>query len=121
MQKITRKACKAFLEGTSYTNDNTEVRIDTDTAGMYLHGNLIARHRLDNHNIRIRHAGYRTHTTKNRLRGISKVLRIDHDIDAPMVRQEGGVWYLGDTEFDELAGTGGWVTLLKPNAVDALK
>ena len=73
MRKISRLAARAFIEGRSFTKDNTSVRIEHrarednhPNRRLYLHGNLIAEY-ANAKGLRITLAGWPTPTTRERL------------------------------------------------------
>ena len=82
MRKISRLAARAFIEGRSFTRDNTSVKIEHRTPEglvrkvldlpshpnrrLYLHGNLIAEY-TNAKGLRITLAGWNTPTTRERL------------------------------------------------------
>ena len=70
MRKISRLAARAFIEGRSFTRDNTEVNvckvIHCERKEMRLHGNVIARQTSDQP-LKITLAGWPTPTTRERL------------------------------------------------------
>ena len=68
MKVITRKTTNAFLEMREIKIRNTEVR----NKGLYLFGNLIARHTEDG-KIKISNCGWFTNTTKERLNALPNV------------------------------------------------
>jgi len=77
MRKITQDAIKALYEKRDFKRGNTQVRerinfmSATSCMVMYLHGNGIAK--LEKNNLYIRHAGWPTNTTKERLNGLPNV------------------------------------------------
>ena len=68
MTQIGANAGYAFDNGYNFNQANTMV----SGGSMYLHGNEIAKHDIDN-NVLISLAGWNTHTTKERLNHISGV------------------------------------------------
>lgn len=113
MRAITKDAVAAFYAGRNFKRSNTEVCSHHLYDGMtylYLHGNCIAKR--DSRGVFVRHAGWRTLTTKERLNGILQ----HYD---KYVRQKDGEWLLGchdpfttavvELSFDDLADGGGWV------------
>lgn len=74
MKKITKKAIEAFLEGTDFNLDNTNVEFNDNYTYLRLHGNIIARKlSIEPYRIEITTAGWNTATTKERLNGIPGV------------------------------------------------
>ena len=88
MRKITEDAIRAFYNKEDFKRGNTQVRYNLNmmtavsTMVMYLHGHGIAK--LEKNNLYIRHAGYTTNTTKERLNGLPNV----------NIRQKDFEWYL---------------------------
>lgn len=70
MRKITRYAVEAFVDGTRFKRDNTEVGKNRHDAAIHLklHGHTIAMRVGDL--VKIKDAGWQTNTTKERLNGI---------------------------------------------------
>lgn len=93
MRKITQNAVRAFYNKEDFKSGNTQVRYNLNmmsavsTMVMYLHGHAIAK--LTRGELWIRHAGYRTNTTKERLNGLEGVY----------IQQVNYVWYLNGREW----------------------
>ena len=82
-RKITEEACKALYDRRRFRKSNTKVdEVPVFGWFMWLHENAIAK--LLHGKLHIRTAGYRTHTTKERLNGLSGV----------SVYQKNHEWYL---------------------------
>ena len=71
MRKITQDAIKALYENKNFKRSNTEVKVFDKSVELLLHGNPIAV--IEYGKLFIRHAGYPTNTTKERLNGLSGV------------------------------------------------
>ncbi len=97
MRQITRDAINAFMAGSSFSRDNTQVVVDTTGesvhgAGVYLllHGNLIAWRSLSpSCPLWVRDGGWQSRTTKERLNGLPGIT----------VHQHKGQWYLNGEEW----------------------
>lgn len=85
MKVITRKTTNAFLEMREIKISNTEVK----NKGLYLFGNLIARHTEDG-KIKISNCGWFTNTTKERLNALPNV----------SIVQRNKIWYLNGEKWD---------------------
>ena len=94
MRKITQDAIKALYEKRDFKRDNTEVKevinysSATSSMVMYLHGSGIAK--LTKGELYIRHAGWQTNTTKERLNGLPNV----------NIHQKDFTWYLNDRRWE---------------------
>ena len=77
MRKITQEAINALYDKRNFKRDNTEVKevinysSATSSMVMYLHGNLIAE--IENGDLYITNAGWKSNTTKERLNGLPNV------------------------------------------------
>lgn len=116
MKQITNDAVTAFFAVRNFKRSNTEVVVgrympdDVPGVGLYLHGNLIARHTREG--MFVRHVGWRSNTTKERLNGV--LLHYDKHI-----RQKNFEWLLCGRDpftgavvelpFDSVADENGWV------------
>jgi hypothetical protein len=94
VSKITREAATAFWHSKTFRSGNTEVYVSPlGYVGMFLHGNLIARHE-GGKRFSISSCGWETKTTKDRLNGILE------QFGYPVrLKQKGGKWFLGDHEW----------------------
>ena len=94
MRKIEREMCTAIANECDYwCKANTSVIKDASgTHHVYLHGNEIAQ--VDGLGIRVRHAGWRTNTTKSRLNSLLATFGSYHD----HVYQRDFTWYLHDSQ-----------------------
>ena len=114
MRQITKDAVTAFFAGHNFNRSNTSVQVQEQegewAVRMYLHGNLIAqRNRVG---VFVRHADWRTLTTKERLNGVLQ----HYD---KYIRQKDCVWRLCvrdpftgavvELPFDSMADENGWV------------
>ena len=90
MRKITEESVQAFEEGVPFKKSNMKVKVEGLLAGLYLFDNLIATKRVDEKNVTITNAGWKSNTTKERLNGLKGV----------DIRQSKGVWYLNGIEWD---------------------
>ena len=71
MKVIEKKMLDAIEQGRNFTLDNTHVKIDANTAHVFLHGNHIASVVNDNVMVNIDTLrAYPTVTTKSRLRAL---------------------------------------------------
>ena len=71
MRVIEKKMVEAIQQGRNFTLDNTHVKIDANTAHVFLHGNHIAS--VTHGNVRVNVntlRAYPTPTTKSRLRAL---------------------------------------------------
>lgn len=71
MRQIEKKMIDAIKQGRNFTLDNTHVKIDANTAHVFLHGNHIAS--VTHGNVRVNVNTLRlfpTPTTKSRLRAL---------------------------------------------------
>jgi hypothetical protein len=71
MRQIEKKMIDAIQQGRNFTLDNTHVKIDANTAHVFLHGNHIAS--VTHGNVRVNVntlRAYPTPTTKSRLRAL---------------------------------------------------
>lgn len=75
MRKVTREICEAFEQGRKRTISNSR----TDGQVLYLWGNAIAK--KVNGELYIRHAGWKTRTTKERLNGLTGVSVVQRDYE----------------------------------------
>lgn len=94
MRNITLDAVVAFLYGYEFSRDNTRV-VHCNEEGistLVLHGHSIAKRCMLTGDVSIRHAGYTTNTTKERLNGVLTYL------DAPLIYQRNYIWYWRDGE-----------------------
>tara|TARA_B100000886_G_C20410602_1_gene486843 strand:+ start:263 stop:598 length:336 start_codon:yes stop_codon:yes gene_type:complete len=95
MRKITQDAIRAFYNKEDFKRSNTQVRYNLNmmsavsTMVMYLHGHAIAK--LTRGQLWIRHAGYTTNTTKERLNGLNGV----------HIQQKNFIWYLNGVEWKD--------------------
>ena len=102
MRKITKDAIRAFYNKEDFKRGNTEVRYNLNmmsavsTMVMYLHGHGIAK--LEKGELQIRHAGWQTNTTKERLNGLPNVHIIQKDFE----------WYLNGKKW---IGGSEWTSL----------
>jgi hypothetical protein len=82
VNRLTRDACQAFIDGDDMTRGNTHVHHNGRPAGaisrLYLHGHLIAER--DGIIIRITMAGYASNVTRERLNGLLELLNINRRI-----------------------------------------
>lgn len=94
MRKITRDAVQAFFNGTEFSRGNTMVKCcaATESTNLLLHGHSIAKLCVNTGIVSIRHAGYTTNTTKERLNGVLARLG-----DSPIYQRD-YIWYWGDGE-----------------------
>lgn len=99
MQKITQLMRDAFIDGTPFRRDNTEVRVTDYSVSIYLFGNKIAsrRHGLGllfdvakPNELEISTCGWPTNTTKDRLNALPNV----------RINQLKGMWYLNGEKWD---------------------
>ena len=115
MRAITNTAVTAFYAGRKFKRSNTEVQVsNTGWVYLYLHGHAIARR--DWTGAFVRHAGWPTLTTKERVNGV--LLHYDKHI-----RQKAGEWLLCcrdpftgavvELPFDSVADENGWVRVDK--------
>ena len=95
-RKITTEAANAFMSAKPFCKDNTWVMVDTQTVGLSLHGNTIAKRAIGSNEIQVTNAGWFSNTTKERLNGIPGV----------SVCRSKGVWFLNGKEWD-----GSWTTI----------
>ena len=93
MRKIERDMCQAIVDDRDHwCKANTSVSKDADGVHhVYLHGNEIAQ--VDDLNIKVRHCGWRTNTTKSRLNAILTTFGYGFD----GVFQKDFMWYLHDS------------------------
>ena len=99
-KKITREAVEALFAGEPFSKGNTRVSLRVAPAGgtvaeLFLHGTAIARRYLLTGTVLIRHAGWTTNTTKERLNGVLQA------IGHAGISQKAFRWYLGDLAWDE--------------------
>jgi len=99
-KKITREAVEALFNGQHFTRGNTRVALRVAPAGgtvaeLFLHGTAIARRYLLTGTVLVRHADWRTNTTKERLNGVLAM------IGRAGIHQKDFRWYLGDRAWDE--------------------
>ena len=103
MRVIEKEMLKAIREGRNWRSDNTEVRVDAAANGLwkrievFLHGNRIASflpiEGKEAVSIQLFDGGYRSLTTKSRLRAIAE------DYHGPNIAQKKGRWtytFLGE-------------------------
>jgi hypothetical protein len=105
MQQITKLMREAFISGTPFRRDNTEVRVTDYSVSIYLFGNKIASRRIglgllaDANNpigpsspyeFTITTCGWPTNTTKDRLNALPNV----------HIHQLKGMWYLNGEKWD---------------------
>lgn len=94
MRKITEKAIKAFYNKNNFKQNNTQVTYvpnmlkGVSIVVMFLHGHAIAK--LTKGELYVRHAGYTTNTTKERLNGLEGV----------NIHQKDFEWYLNGVKWD---------------------
>ena len=93
---ITANACKAFMDGTPFRLDNTEVKVSDGLVTLSLHGNIIAMREPDVQSIDVTTQGWNTMTTRERLNGLPNV----------RVHNSGSVLFLNGKEWD-----GNWQTV----------
>jgi len=101
MRKVTEQTVAAFFGGRDRKVGNTQVLTDEQTAGMYLHGNLIALRETDTGRMKVRMAGWGTPTTRERLNGIADWLGVEG------FHQKNWTQYHGDVPVSDTE----WVTL----------
>ena len=101
MRKITAAAVSAFYNGRPFAQGNTRVDLHRDAVELCLHGTAIARLNLNSGWISIRHAGWTTNTTKDRLNGIL-------DRIGGRIHQKDFEWYLDGRRWD---GGCSWTTV----------
>ena len=101
MRKITAAAVSAFYNGRPFSQGNTRVDLHHDAVELSLHGTAIARLNLNSGQISIRHAGWTTATTKDRLNGIL-------DRIGGRIHQKDFEWYLDGRRWD---GGCSWTTV----------
>jgi hypothetical protein len=90
MKQITRLMRDAFLDGTSFRKDNTEVRVEDEVIAIYLFGNKIAARSKDHpERIMITNCGWDTKTTKERLNSLPNV----------RIHQKNYQWYLNGEQW----------------------
>ena len=99
-RKITREAVEALFAGEPFNRGNTRVALRVAPAGgtvaeLFLHDTAIARRYLLTGTVLIRHAGWTTNTTKERLNGVLQA------IGQAGIFQEAFQWYLNDRAWDE--------------------
>ena len=87
MRKITQDAIKALYENKNFKRSNTEVKVFDKSVELLLHGNPIAV--IEYGKLFIRHAGYPTNTTKERLNGLPNV----------HIQQKNWRWFLNGEEW----------------------
>ena len=74
MRKITAKATEHFLSAKEFSQSNTQVKVKEWVVSLYLHGNKIAYYPKGlKYGMFISLAGWNTVTTKERLKGITRV------------------------------------------------
>lgn len=79
MKKITEKSTKAFINGKSFNEGNTEVkRLDSGDLEFNLFGNRIALLTDNQTTLIINHCGWLTNTTKERLNGLLSVYNLGY-------------------------------------------
>ena len=79
---------EAFIDGTPFRRDNTEVRVTDYSVSIYLFGNKIAYRNEDG--TFISSCGWPTNTTKDRLNALPNV----------RIHQLKGMWYLNGNKWD---------------------
>jgi len=92
MRKVTEETVKAFFAGKEKTVGNTSVIIEGGVIKMLLHGNCIALRDIEGGPVQVRHAGWTTNTTKERLNGILYHSQIGS------IYQKDFTWYWKDGE-----------------------
>lgn len=92
MKKITQDAVNAFYNNKKFKRTNTEVREYHGEQVMWLYTTVIAILKEDE--LIIRHGGYTTNTTKERLNGILS----EYKNSKYKVIQRDFVWYLRNNE-----------------------
>ena len=92
MRKLEQQMCKAIKDNCNHwSTANTSVIKDTEgTHHVYLHGYEIAQ--LGDDWIKVRHAGWRTNTTRSRLRALLSEFGSDSDY----IGQKDFIWYVND-------------------------
>jgi hypothetical protein len=90
MRQITRSAVRAFRNNEKFKRDNTEVISGaSNTPCLFLHGHCIAA-RQEEGTLWVRHAGWDTPTTKDRLNGVLSA------VGCQGIYQKAGQWYWAD-------------------------
>jgi len=95
MRQITKDAIKAFYNKEDFKRSNTQIKYvlnmmtAVSTMVMFLHGHAIAK--LTKGELYIRHAGYKTNTTKERLNGLNGV----------HIHQKNFIWYVNGIEWED--------------------
>lgn len=107
MRKIEREMVQAIIERRNWRKANTEVRVLEQNGGkgalVLLHGNPIAQYDCDG-KMAVRHAGWRTSTTKSRLNAFLRHLgRAGYG-----VHQCAYSWFLTDQEGERPLNNDGW-------------
>lgn len=110
MRKIEREMCQAIVDDRAeWCKANTKVLRDVDGVHhVYLHGHEIAQ--VEDLNIRVRHCGWRTNTTKSRLNAILRTFGTFKD----GVYQKDFTWYLHDgheSKDTEMSNANEWYAL----------
>jgi len=110
MRKIEREMIQAIIDDRNYwCKANTSVSKDADGVHhVCLHGNEIAQ--VENLNIKVRHCGWKSVTTKSRLNAILRTFGTHKD----GVYQKDYMWYLHDGHTDtdtEMAHPHTWYEL----------
>lgn len=89
MRKITQETTSAFFAGDDFSKDNTRVYNKNGVVYMELHGNCIAKRKIDGQYFEINNQNWKTNTTKERLNGLlSEVYN--------GIYQKKGVWYFNN-------------------------
>lgn len=80
MRQITHDAALAFINGTKFKRDNTQVRVREKNTVLYLHGNIIAvhDHKYALSDTLLTLSGWNTPTTRERLNGLLELLGHRH-------------------------------------------
>lgn len=109
MRKIERELIQAIIDDCDHwSKANTSVIKDAEGIHhVYLHGSEIAQ--LDDLNIKVRHAGYRTNVTKSRLNCILRTFGTHKD----GIYQKDFKWFLHDGQLnkDTEMAESGWYGL----------
>ena len=109
MRKIEREMVQAIIDDCDHwCKANTSVIKDADGVHhVYLHGSEIAQ--VEDLNIRVRHAGYRTNTTKSRLNCILRTFGTHKD----GIYQKNHIWFFHDGHLNKTVemSQSGWYGL----------
>ena len=79
----------AFLDGTPFRRDNTEVRVTDSSVSIYLFGNKIASRGIESSATLVSNCGWFSNTTKERLNALPNVY----------IRQKDYQWYLNGEQW----------------------